>query len=114
MARWTRTNRNGGITVYYEIDWIDGDEWVTRQIELRGDDGVPIAAASLDEWTRALAEGGLEKAHGVYRPKYGALCDQPASVWSENPTEVPVTPDEFEEAWREARQRIERGERSPT
>ncbi|MFI6941288.1 hypothetical protein ACIBI4_18595 [Streptomyces sp. NPDC050418] len=72
---------------------VDGDEWVRRQVELEGPDRRPVAAASADE------EDGAT---------YGFTAESPVTEW-EGHDEEPLTAEEFEEIWAEARRRLGAG-----
>ncbi|MEV0096004.1 hypothetical protein [Streptomyces sp. NPDC050738] len=83
---------------YFEVD---AEGWVIRQIELEGPDLTPIAAASLEEWQRALDAGRLDE----HDSRFGITAELPVSEW-EGHDPLPLTSEELEEGWRTARQHI--------
>lgn len=86
------------IWFYFEVD---GDDWVTRQIELQGSELTPIAAASLDEWQCAQQAGDLAE----YERKFGVTAGLPVSQWEGYEADQ-VTSREFEDVWDAARREI--------
>ncbi|MGI5481850.1 hypothetical protein [Streptomyces lavendofoliae] len=88
----------GDIWFYFEVD---ADGWVTRQIELKGPELTPVAAASLVEWQHACDTGRLDE----YGSRFGTTAELPASEWeSHDPMEL--TSADFEEVWDSARRQI--------
>ncbi|MFJ3831062.1 hypothetical protein ACIPWI_24285 [Streptomyces sp. NPDC090046] len=80
---------------------VDTEGWVIRQVELKGPELTPIAAASLAEWQRASETGRLDE----YDSRFGITAELPVSDWEgHDPQEL--TSDEFEEVWRAARRQI--------
>jgi hypothetical protein len=101
-VRWTRAYWDEeDIIFFFETD---EDGWVLRQVELRGADKTPAAAAALVEWPDADREG-LAAVH-AYEAKYGALADQPIE-WNEGPY-IDVERAEFETVWQDARAHLAR------
>lgn len=80
---------------YFEID---PDGWVMRQVELRGPNDTPIAAASLTEWQEAQRMGRLHE----YEATYGVTAGIPIQEW-EGYDPQPLASSEFESVWRRAR-----------
>jgi hypothetical protein len=91
------------IWFYFEVD---GEGWVTRQIELQGPALIPIAAASLDEWQQAHDAGRL----GEYDNRFGITAELPVSEWEGHDPEL-LTSGEFEELWAASRHQIAAGPR---
>ncbi|TYK47028.1 hypothetical protein [Actinomadura decatromicini] len=87
------------IWFYFEVG---ADDWVIRQVELRGIDRTPIAAASLAESLQAR-DGGT---YAAYAAAYGETAGLPVSQW-EGHDVMPLTRDEFEDIWTTARQILE-------
>ncbi|WP_207755829.1 hypothetical protein [Nonomuraea cypriaca] len=56
---------------------VDAEGWVARQVELRGSDSMPIAAASLAEWQEAQSAERL----GQYEATYGMTAESPVQEW---------------------------------
>jgi hypothetical protein len=101
MSRWFRSYWDDEDT-WYSFE-VDGEGWVTRQVELVGSDQVPRSAASLAEWQRALAEGRIQQ----YQARYGALADQPLGEWDAKMPREDLAQAEFEQAWQRARRQLE-------
>ncbi|GIH51590.1 hypothetical protein Mro03_67690 [Microbispora rosea subsp. rosea] len=85
---------------YFEVD---AEGWVSRQVELRGPDGIPIAAASLTEWQQAQAAGRL----GRYEATYGRTAETPVQEWDGYEPDA-LTAAEFEDVWSRAHQHLNR------
>lgn len=99
MTQWFRAHWDEeDIWFYFEVET---DGWVARQIELRGPDATPIAAASLAEWQDTQDVGGLN----AYEATYGITAEIPIQEW-EGYEPQPLTRDEFETAWRHARRHL--------
>lgn len=98
MTRWFRAYWDDeDVWFYFEVD---ADGWVSRQVELRGPDGIPIAAASLTEWQQAQAEGRLSQ----YEATYGLTAEGPVQEWDEYEL-IALTAAKFEEVWNRAEDR---------
>jgi hypothetical protein len=86
------------IWFYFEVD---AQGWVIRQVELKGLDSSPIAAASRMEWQRACDAGRLDE----YDHRFGITAELPVSEWEGHDRER-LTSDEFEKVWGAARREI--------
>ena len=103
-VRWLSSLwEEGDILYYFEAD---EDGWVLRQVELRGPERTPAAAASLAELPDAKAEGGTQAVQD-YRAKWGGLSDQPIPRWHTDFPHDDISSEEFEEVWRAARVYLE-------
>ncbi|WP_372412051.1 hypothetical protein [Streptomyces luteireticuli] len=99
MTTWMRCYWDEeDVWFYFEVD---SEGWVTRQVELRGPEGTPLTAASLEEWQRAQQAGCL----AAYAREYGLTAELPVSQW-EGHEPVELTSQEFEETWDVARRQI--------
>ncbi|MEU6512398.1 hypothetical protein [Streptomyces sp. NPDC046942] len=99
MTTWMRCYWDEEDTwFYFEVD---SEGWVIRQVELKGPELSPIAAASLAEWQRARDVGRLDE----YDSRFGITAELPVSEWEGHDPEQ-LTSDEFEEVWSRARQQI--------
>lgn len=100
MTHWFRAYWDEeDIWFYFEID---AEGWVSRQVELHGPDGVPIAAASLAEWQEAQSAGRTS----VYESTYGMTADVPVQEW-EGYDPQSLTLSGFESVWCRARSHLE-------
>ncbi len=100
MTYWFRAHWDEeDIWFYFEVD---DDGWVTRQIELRGPNNTPIAAASLVEWQEAKIAGRLRQ----YEATYGSTAEIPVQEWDGYDPQ-PLTSTEFETIWHRARHRLQ-------
>lgn len=86
------------IWFYFEVN---AGGWVTRQVELKGLEMAPIAAASRTEWQRACDAGRLDE----YDTRFGMTAELPVSEWEGHDPER-LTSDEFEKVWGLARRQI--------
>ncbi|WP_204053980.1 hypothetical protein [Microbispora rosea] len=101
MTRWFRAYWDEeDVWFYFEVD---AEGWVSRQVELRGPDGIPIAAASLTEWQQAQAAGRL----GRYEATYGRTAETPVQEWDGYEPDA-LTAAEFEDVWSRAHQHLNR------
>ncbi|MGA5701963.1 hypothetical protein [Peterkaempfera bronchialis] len=99
MTEWMRCSWDEeDIRYLFEIS---DDGYVTRQIELRGPERAPIAAASLVEWLTARDTGRLPE----YEAVYGLTAEPPVPEW-EGHNPQPLSAADFEDAWQAARQAI--------
>ncbi|MFJ4920529.1 hypothetical protein [Streptomyces sp. NPDC088725] len=87
MTTWMRCYWDEeDVWFYFEVD---GEGWVTRQVELQGPERTPVAAASLDEPD----------------DRFGFTSEAPVSEWEgHDPGQLPS--DTFEEVWGAARRQI--------
>jgi hypothetical protein len=102
---WIRSHWSEGDIIF--VLEIDEDGWVVRQVELKGADRVPIAAAALAEWPDAHTEG--IEAIRRYEAKYGRVADQPISEWEAGFPREDIDASEFERVWLEARKALGKG-----
>ncbi|MEV4062222.1 hypothetical protein [Nonomuraea dietziae] len=90
MTLWFRSYWDeSDLWFYFEVD---GDGWVSRQVELLGPAGTPITAASREEWQHAGT--------------YGSTAEIPIQEW-EGHDPHPLTRTEFEAVWTRARRHLE-------
>jgi hypothetical protein len=96
MTRWFRCHwAEEGTWFYLEAD---ADGWVTRQVELRGPLGKPVAAACLAEWEAARRAGTLAD----HEATFGGTAEIPVGEWDgHEPRDL--TAEEFEAVWLAAR-----------
>ncbi|XVQ86451.1 hypothetical protein ACQP2K_03175 [Microbispora siamensis] len=100
MTHWFRAYWDEEDTwFYFEVD---AEGWVTRQVELRGPDNTPIAAASLAEWQEAQSAGHLNE----YEATYGLTAETPIQEW-DGYDPHPLTLTEFENVWHRARRHLQ-------
>ncbi|MEU4548307.1 hypothetical protein [Nonomuraea dietziae] len=100
MTLWFRSYWDeADLWFYFEVD---GDGWVSRQVELLGPAGTPITAASLEEWQHAQVMGRLSQ----YAGTYGSTAEIPIQEW-EGYDPHPLTRTEFEAVWTRARRHLE-------
>ncbi|WP_433515469.1 hypothetical protein ACQP2T_07500 [Nonomuraea sp. CA-143628] len=95
MTHWFRSHWADEDTWFY-IE-ADDEGWVTRQIEFRGPDEQPFAAASLAEWQTAFESGEVAR----YGAVYDRIAEQPVHEWEGHDPE-PLTLDAFDQAWARA------------
>jgi hypothetical protein len=100
VAMWFRTYfEDEDIWQYFEDG---GDGWATRQVDLRGADGRPLTAASLDEVVR-IRDGGDRAAMRLYEQQFGVLAETVLDGWRDAPRAEEITQVEFEQLWVRAR-----------
>lgn len=82
MVMWIRT---------YDValdlwQYFEGDEegWVLRQVDLRGDDGTPVTAASLEEVLRYQERADIATM-SRYEQRYGLVAEGRLMGWEEAP-----------------------------
>ena len=96
MTRWFRTYwAEEDVWFYAEVD---ADGRVTRQVELQGPLGKPIAAASLAEWEAAQQAGTLADCEATF----GATAEVPVHEWDAHEPQD-LTAEQFEIVWLTAR-----------
>ncbi|GAA4597850.1 hypothetical protein GCM10023194_73850 [Planotetraspora phitsanulokensis] len=102
MTHWFRSYWDeADIWFYFEVD---ESGWVVRQVELQGPDGVPVVAASLEEWQHAQAAGRVNH----YEATYGGTAERPVQEWDEHFPHT-LTRAQFEAVWEQARRALESG-----
>ncbi|MQY22281.1 hypothetical protein [Nocardia macrotermitis] len=104
--RWIREYyADEGIWLLMEIG---DDGWPNRQVELRGADGEPVAAAALAEVSHARDHGGIGAVR-AYEHRYGALAEGSVEEWDVRADALGrMDGREFETVWAMARRAIER------
>ena len=103
MAMWIRTyDEARGLWQYFE-----GDEegWVVRQVDLRGDDGTPVTAASLEEVLR-LQERADTATMSRYEQCYGVVAEGRLTGWEKASSVDVISAEEFEKTWLDARRAL--------
>ncbi|MBM0206008.1 hypothetical protein JNW90_25570 [Micromonospora sp. STR1s_5] len=92
----------------WNYDELGTDRWTLRHVELRGSDGVFMAAASLAEVLIAR-DSGIQGAVTEYEQRYGIVPAAPFPL--PDPASQPAVeslPSEgFERLWRDARRQLE-------
>lgn len=103
MAMWIR--------MYDEAldlwQYFEGDEegWVLRQVVVRGDDGTPVAAASLEEILRYQERADVATM-SRYKQRYGRVAEGRLTGWEEAPRGGAISAEGFERVWMEARRTL--------
>ncbi|MEU6485903.1 hypothetical protein [Streptomyces sp. NPDC046887] len=101
--RFRTYHEDEDLWLYFEAD---DEGWAVRQVEVRGEDGRPVAAASLEEVLRVRDHGDLA-AMCRYEKRYGVLAEAPvADGWQGRPEAAEVSAEEFERLWAEARRAL--------
>jgi hypothetical protein len=98
-ARFRAYDEDRDLWLYFELD---EEKWPARQVEISGEDGRPVTAASLVEVVRLRDHAGLA-ATRAYERRYGVLGDAPVDGWRAWPRAAEVTAEDFERTWAEAR-----------
>lgn len=110
MVMWIRTYDEARcLWQYFESD---EEGWVIRQVDLRGDDGTPVTAASLEEVLR-LQERSDIATMSRYEQRYGLLAEGRLTGWEESPRAGAISADEFERTWLDARRTLGASAPSP-
>jgi hypothetical protein len=89
----------------WNFEELDADRRAARHVEVRGQDGVIVAAAALVEVLAARDDGGVEEVR-QYEATYGVA---PEGQFPVDPTDYrfePVTREEFETLWTIGRNRL--------
>ncbi|UUU44074.1 hypothetical protein [Streptomyces sp. NBC_00162] len=103
MVMWIRTYDEAlDLWQYFE-----GDEegWVLRQVDVRGDDGTPVTAASLEEVLR-YQERADTATLGRYEQRYGLVAEGRLMGWDEALRSGAISAEEFEKVWLDARRTL--------
>ncbi|MEW1588166.1 hypothetical protein AB0283_22325 [Micromonospora vinacea] len=92
----------------WNYDELDADRWALRHVELRGSDGVFLAAASLAEMLVAR-DSSSPGAVARYEQRYGTVPEAPFPPPDPivEPALESVPSEEFEYLWRNARRHLE-------
>jgi len=100
VATWFRTYfEDDDVWQYFEEG---GDGWATRQVDLRGADGGPLTAASIEEVVR-IRDGADLAAMRRYEQQFGVLAETVLDGWRDAPGAEEITEAEFEQVWVPAR-----------
>ncbi|WP_406061448.1 hypothetical protein [Micromonospora sp. NBC_00860] len=92
----------------WNYDELNADRWALRHVELRGSDGVVMAAAALAEVLIAR-DSGTQGAVTQYEQRYGTVPEAPFPLPDPavEPTLESLPSEEFERLWRDARRQLE-------
>ncbi|MCB5177955.1 hypothetical protein [Streptomyces antimicrobicus] len=87
--------------------YFEGDEagQVTRQVELRGDDGTPVTAASLEEVLR-FQECSDVDTMSRYQRRYGTIAEGRITDRNGAGRAGEISAEEFERIWLDARRTL--------
>ncbi|MFD8417601.1 hypothetical protein ACFV2Q_38735 [Streptomyces sp. NPDC059650] len=87
--------------------YFEGDEGgqVTRQVDLRGRDGTPVTAASLDEVLRFQERSDIDTM-GRYQQRYGAIAEGRLTIRDGARRGGEISAEEFERVWLDARRAL--------
>ncbi|MFG2296113.1 hypothetical protein [Streptomyces sp. NPDC048603] len=87
--------------------YFEGDEegWVMRQVELRGGDGTPVTAASLEEVLRFQERSDIDTMDR-YQQRYGVIAEGRLTAWAGSRHFGGIEAEEFERVWLEARRAL--------
>ncbi|MEV0726229.1 hypothetical protein AB0I37_26030 [Micromonospora purpureochromogenes] len=93
----------------WNYDELDADGWALRHVELRGSDGLFVAAASLAQ-VRIARDSGTVGAVAEYEQRYGVVPEAPFPPLASalEPALESLSSWEFEHLWRDARRQLER------
>ncbi|MFE6844625.1 hypothetical protein [Streptomyces sp. NPDC057686] len=103
MTMWIRTYDEAlDLWQYFE-----GDEegWVLRQVNVRGDDGTPVTAASLEEVLRYQERADIATM-SRYEQRYGLVAEGRLRGWEDAPHAGAISAEEFERVWLDARRTL--------
>ena len=103
MVKWIRTyDEAQDLWQYFE-----GDEQgqILRQVDVRGADGTPLTAASLEEGLR-LQERADIATMSRYEQRYGRVAEASLTTWADSPHAEAISAEEFEGAWLDARRAL--------
>ncbi|MEU9787575.1 hypothetical protein AB0H92_42620 [Streptomyces phaeochromogenes] len=103
MVMWIRMYDEGrDLWQHFEGD---GQGWVLRQVDLRGDDGAPVVAVSLEEILR-LQERADIPTMSRYEQRYGLVSEGRIVGWEEGLRADAISAEEFEKVWLDARRTL--------
>uniref|UniRef100_A0AAU2JK90 Uncharacterized protein n=1 Tax=Streptomyces sp. NBC_00049 TaxID=2903617 RepID=A0AAU2JK90_9ACTN len=103
MVMWLRAyDEVRGLWQYFEGD---DEGHVLRQVDLRGDDGTPVTAASLDEVLRFQERADIATM-SRYERRYGLVAEGRLTGWEESPGAGAISAEAFETVWLEARRTL--------
>jgi hypothetical protein len=115
---------NDGVATYVEwyypdediwcYDELDDERWSTRHVEIRAQDEMFLAAASLAEFLEARDSGGPD-AVNAYEHRYGIVPEAPLPIATteDQPSIGPILAEKFERLWKQGRQARQRLHRHP-
>ncbi|MEV8537258.1 hypothetical protein [Streptomyces sp. NPDC051211] len=103
MVMWIRAyDEAQGLWQYFESDEAG---WVLRQVDLRGDDGTPLTAASLEEVLRFQERADIATM-SRYEQRYGLVAEGRLTGWEETSLAGAISAEEFERVWLDARRTL--------
>jgi hypothetical protein len=103
MVMWIRTyDEARDLWQHFESD---EKGWVLRQVDVRGEDGTPVAAASLEEILR-LQERADIPTMSRYEQRYGIVSEGRIPGWGETLRADAISAEEFERVWLDARRTL--------
>ncbi|MEU9197852.1 hypothetical protein [Streptomyces hundungensis] len=103
MTTWFRTYcGDEDLWLYFEAD---DEGWAARQVEVRGQDLQPVAAASLAEVLHLRDHADLT-AMFDYERQLGVLAEGPMEGWQGQPEAAEISEEEFARLWIEARRAL--------
>ncbi len=103
MVMWIRTyDEARDLWQHFE-----GDEAgsVLRQVDLRGDDGTPVLAASLEEILRLQERADIPTV-SRYEQRYGRVFEGRITGWEKALGADAISAEEFERVWLDARRTL--------
>jgi hypothetical protein len=111
MTMWIRAyDEARDLWQYFERD---EEGWVLRQVDLRGDDGSPVTAASLEEVLRFQERADIDTM-SRYEQRYGLVAEGRLTGWEEAPRAGTISAEEFERVWLDARRILGAAASPPT